>query len=148
MPYCLETISATSKISMESSPSPSPYKGASGSISCGLTSRLRACTNSVASSRWRPTSVSGAGWSMSDALSDIDLGFRLEFYVTALYRCGPVRQLTGPRYCEFEQLAAWPGVPFTVDAQTHGAVGQVSSAGPPAAAGAAENQKTAGNASK
>src|SRR5580704_5023006 len=71
MPYCLETTSATSRMSMESRPSPSPYNGASGLISRGSMSRLSACTMRAAISR---SSAAGSGAEVcwrSDAFSGI-----------------------------------------------------------------------------
>src|SRR5215472_12203884 len=75
-PYCLETTRAISRISIESRPSPSPYRGWSGPISAAETSRFSAATISPASSRVRAVMPADpAGCLSDDTLSDIaDLG--------------------------------------------------------------------------
>src|SRR2546430_15132464 len=60
-PYCLDTTSAISRMSIESRPRPSPYKGASGSMSAGATSRFRAATMRAATSRTSVAAPAGGG---------------------------------------------------------------------------------------
>src|ERR1700752_740295 len=71
-PYCLETTRAISRMSIESRPSPSPYRAVSGPISAAEPSRVTAATISTASSRVRAVMPADpAGCLSDDTLSDI-----------------------------------------------------------------------------
>src|SRR5208337_79444 len=80
---------------MESRPSPSPYKGAAGSMSCGSIGRFNASTKSEASSRSRSRGARGRGWGAGVCTRE-------------LYSCGLQRQPAAGAWCSRAAAAGTP----------------------------------------